>query len=268
LILPNGSLFNMSPMSSFLVKMDLNMDRKRYFLFYLITGDVFSPARFSAEDPAKVLATGSLWNRFGANTSYNLLMLAVWFLGLLGIILFGFGVAANRFTKMLGLGILAALFAGCFHDNHGIHVVGPIHYSEAAVPLVLIAAYGLKGLRARLKDRGVPFSAPAGMITAALLIHLGIFNAWHGVALNHQAQIQSFVYGYLDEILDKPGAPDSVVLAPQFARVWLFNPYFRAVGSYVCEWRRAKPDLSDRILVVHDKPEDPYLKIVPVAASR
>jgi hypothetical protein len=226
-----------------------------FFLYnYLITGNVFFPARFSAEGPAKVLATGSLWNRFGANTGYNLLMLAIWFLGPLGIILIGFGITANRLTKMLGLGVLAALFAGCFHDNHGIHIVGPIHYSEAAVPLAIIAAYGLKSLRGKLGDRGVSFLAPASMAAAVLLVNLGIFNAWHGVALNHQAQIQSFVYGYIDSSLDRPGTPDSVVLAPQFARVWLSNPYLRVVGSYVFEWRRAKPDLSDRILIVHDKP--------------
>jgi hypothetical protein len=262
-----------------------------FFLYnHLITGSVFFPARFSAEGPDKVLASGSLWNRFGANTGYNLLMLAVWFLGPLGIILVGLGVTANRFTKMLGFGVLAALLAGCFHDNHGIHVVGPIHYSEAAVPLAVIAAYGLKRLREKLRDLGVSFAVPAAAVVAVLVVNLGIFNAWHGVALNHQAQIQSFVYGYLDGTLDKPGAPDSVVLAPQFARVWLSNPYFRAVGSYVFEWRRAKPDLSDRILIVHDKPgveeklrarfpgrgfyrlqatqEVPFLKIEPIAGVR
>jgi hypothetical protein len=128
------------------------------------------------------------------------------------------------------------------------------------------------------------------MTAAVLLVNLGIFNAWHGVALNHQAQIQSFVYSYLDNSLDRPGSPRSVVLAPQFAKIWLSNPYFRAVGSYVFEWRRAKPDLSDRILIVHDRPgveeklkarfpdraffrlqtipEVPFLKIEPVAASR
>jgi hypothetical protein len=217
-------------------------------------------------------------------------MLAVWFLGPLGIILVGLGATTNRFTKMLGLGVLAALFAGCFHDNHGIHVVGPIHYSEAAVPLAVIAAYGLKRLRDKLKGLGVSFAVPAAAAVAVLVVNLGIFNAWHGVALNHQAQIQSFVYGYLDGTLDKPGAPDSVVLAPQFARVWLSNPYFRAVGSYVFEWRRAKPDLSDRILIVYDKPgveeklrarfpgrsfyrlqatqEVPFLKIEPIAGVR
>ena len=141
-----------------------------FFFFYnfLITGDALFPPRFSNEGPAQTFLKVSFWNRFGANTGYNLFMLAVWFLGPLGIILVVFGFLADKFTKLLGLGVGSMLLAGLFHDNQGLHSVGPIHYSECVVPLVIIAVYGLVGIKDWFKKRETSFSVPASIMTCAL----------------------------------------------------------------------------------------------------
>ena len=46
----------------------------------------------------------------------------------------------------------------------------------------------------------------------------------------------------------------ALILAPQFGSLWVANDYFRSIGSWVFEWRRAKPDLSDKTLILHDLP--------------
>ncbi len=226
-----------------------------FFLYnFLITGDALFPPRFSAEGPAQTLMRGSLWNRFGANTSYNVFMLAIWFLGPLGILLIGFGLLADKFTRLLSLGVGAMLAAGLFHDNQGLHVVGPIHYSECVVPLIIIAVYGLVGIKEKLRRRKISFLIPASILVCVLVLGLGIFNFWQCQALNRQALIQNYVYGFIENSLQEKKVDKALILAPQFGSLWVANDYFRSIGSWVFEWRRAKPDLSDKTLILHDLP--------------
>ena len=227
-----------------------------FFLYnFLITGDALFPPRFSAEGPAQTLMRGSLWNRFGANTSYNVFMLAIWFLGPLGILLIGFGLLADKFTRLLSLGVGAMLAAGLFHDNQGLHVVGPIHYSECVVPLTIIAVYGLVGIKEKLRRRKISFLIPASVLVCVLVLGLGFFNFWHCQALNRQALIQNYIYGFIENSLQEKKVDKALILAPQFGSLWVANDYFRSIGSWVFEWRRAKPDLSDKTLILHDLPK-------------
>jgi hypothetical protein len=188
-----------------------------------------------------------IWNRFGTNTGYNLLMLSVWFLGPLGIALVAAGVLVDRFTKLLGLGVLSVLLLGLLHDDHGIHAVGPIHYSECAVPLTFISVAGLKRLADWLRNHGLDTRAPTCCVLLATLVGLGTFNLWNSLALREQAQIQHGVYGFLEA----SGIGNAVVLGDQFAQTWSQIPEYQSVGSWVFEWRPPRPDFSDDILIFH-----------------
>src|SRR6185503_1706838 len=133
---------------------------------YSITGNPFLPPRL--DDPVAASldhGANALWYRFGANMGYNTFMLAIWFLGPLGIALVAAGVMTDRFTRLLGLGVVTDLCLGLFHTNMGLHTVGPIHYSECAVPLTIIATHGLANLlhkaRAHLFDPRAIASAVA-----------------------------------------------------------------------------------------------------------
>ena len=97
-------------------------------------------------------------------------MLAIWFLGPPGILLTVFGTLANRFTKLLAAGLALVLAAGCFHDNQGIHIVGPIHYSECIVPLIIIGVYGLANIKRWMDQKGISFGIPAAVLTGALVL--------------------------------------------------------------------------------------------------
>ncbi|MCX6565178.1 MAG: hypothetical protein NTW38_01925 [Candidatus Aminicenantes bacterium] len=218
----------------------------------LITGSFAGPPRFFMEGPGDTIAGESLWNRLGANTGYNLFMLSIWFLGPLGVAAVVFGVGKSRLNRLLGLGVGLNLLAGLLHDNHGIHIVGPIHYSECAVPLTIIALSGLMTMKDKLVRAGLSAPVFAAMIAGALVFGMGTFLAWQGGALNAQARIQSEIYGGIERTLESRGVPSAVVIAPRFADIWRANPEFKERGTWVFEWRRARPDLSDKYLIVQE----------------
>jgi len=228
-----------------------------FFALYnhLITGNFALPPRFFMEGPGDTIAGESLLNRFGANSGYNLFMLSIWFLGPLGAAAVVFGVGKSKLTRLLGIGVGLNLLAGLLHDNHGIHIVGPIHYSECAVPLTIIALAGLMTIKDKLARAGLSAPVFAAAVSGLLVFGMGTFIAWQSGALNHQAKIQSDIYGRIDGELKARGVPTAVVIAPRFADVWRNIPEFRDRGTWVFEWRRPRPDISDKYLIVQPIPD-------------
>jgi len=222
---------------------------------YAVTGNPFVPPRL--DDPAAAtqdLLTNALWYRFGANVGYNTFMLAIWFLGPLGIALVSAGVMTDRFTRLLGLGIVAGLGLALLHTNMGLHSVGPIHYSELAVPLTIIAVHGLANvLRAARAHHFDPLRI-ASVVAVALLLGLGIFNVKHAAALQEQAGIQAVIYDWVERSRPDTQGPKVVVLAPQFGSTWIHLPGLVQVGTWVFEWRRPHPDLHDDLVFLRDVP--------------
>ena len=220
----------------------------------LVTGNALMSARLSADGSIGALGSGSLWARFGQNAGFNLFLLIVWFLGPLGLLLAALGVLTDRFTRLLGLGVAAVLAAALIHNNQGLHIVGPIHYSECAVPLTVLAVHGLANVRGWLARRAISFRVPAAMLTSVLVLGLGTFVAWQCVALNGLVRPQKTIYARVEREAAPPAGGRSVLLAPRFRKVWENVPEFKETGGWVFQWRRARPDLSDRILIVHDVP--------------
>jgi hypothetical protein len=195
----------------------------------------------------------TLWVRFGANMAYNTFMLAIWFLGPLGIVLVAAGVMTDHFTRLLGLGVLTDLLLALFHTNMGLHSVGPIHYSECAVPLTVIAVHGLAKLLRGARNHQFDLRPIATAFALALVIGLGIFNVIHALALQEQARIQRDIYAWIDRSVHEPAGKKVVVLAPQFAAIWIHMPWMRQIGTQVFEWRRPRLDLSEDVLILHDR---------------
>lgn len=222
---------------------------------YSVTGNPLLPPRLDNPQTAVVdSVSDSLWYRFGANLGYNTFMLAIWFLGPLGVILVAAGLMTDHFTRLLGLCVAAELTLALFHTNTGLHAVGPIHYSDCAVPLTIIAVHGLdnvlRGARRHLLDP----SAVTSAVVVALTLGLGIFNLTQALALREQAGIQSAVYGWIESSVYDDHRPGAVVLAPQFGATWSHIPGMARVGTWVFEWRRPRLDLADEVLILHDRP--------------
>ncbi len=218
---------------------------------YAMTGNALLPARFAAEGHTDMTSL-SLWGRFGDNFSYNLLMLAVWFLGPLGLILVAAGALADRFTKLLGLCVVADLWLTLFHDNSGLHIVGPIHYSECAVPLTVIATYGLANLVNCAKHHGINATKVAAALVVSLALGLGTFTVVQALALRRQSEIQRTLYSAIERGVRDPDGRKAVVLAPWFFAVVNAQPDMREIGTWVHDWRRPRLNLEDDVLFLRD----------------
>jgi hypothetical protein len=233
---------------------------------WLVTGNPLLPARFAANPildlegwrgPLEVLQLGVFWNRFGANFSYNLFMLAVWFLGPLGTGLVIAGATRNSLTRVLGMSVFSALGLALLHDNHGLHSVGPIHYSEMVVPLAVISVYGLHTLVGWAQNAGLSKRMLASMACTCCVLGLGTFDLWHSLALRRQSRIQSEIYGFIDGADLGP----AIVLAPKFGDLWQnAGPDYKAIGTFVYEWRRPRPDWSDEVLILRDRVDPAFLQ--------
>ena len=164
------------------------------------------------------------------------------------IVLVTSGVLVDRFTRLLGLSVMSVLVLGLLHDDHGIHAVGPIHYSECAIPLTYISVAGLASLAGHLRRLGIGVRGFASAIVAVLVIELGTFNVWNGLALRAHAGIQQRVYGFVESA----NLGSAIVLADQFGLTWNQIPEFSHLGSWVFEWRPPRPDFSDEVLIFHD----------------
>jgi hypothetical protein len=195
-------------------------------------------------------ALGRWWDRFGANLSYNGMMLGIWFLGLPGVLLAAIGLTVSRRTIALGIGLLLALGLALLHDDHGLHIVGPIHYSECAVPLTILSVEGLRRARDWLAERRIEWRPGMAALVLVLPLTFGTFSFWHGRFLHEQSMIHIGAYQVLDEAKQRP----AVMLAPQYYEVWSRLPGLAKRGSWVFEWRRPRPDFLDEVLVVHDGP--------------
>jgi hypothetical protein len=217
---------------------------------YALTGS-FTPARHHPKANGAPTYEQSYWVRFGSNSGYNALRLAMWFAGPLGVLLFMAGVLTDRFTALLSLGVLAVLLLGLFHDNYGVHVVGPIHYSECVVPLTLVAVHGLARINRAWRSTRFTKDLPLVLSATWLSIGLGIFNALDAYALHDSSRMQQIVYDRIESKIPEYERP-AVLLVPMFAGIWLNISTFTGRGTWVFEWRRPHPDFSDDILILHD----------------
>jgi hypothetical protein len=226
-------------------------------IYHLASSGSPLPLRFSgANEIENMLAPAhqgfglsALWSRFGYNVSYNLLALAVCFLGPLGLLLVAAGAAVDRTTIALSVGVGLHLLVALLHDNRGLHCVGPIHYSEAAVPLALVATAGLRRLVRWLEGTGVPRATSASVLVAYLIVPLLLFTMWNAAPLRRQATLQEDIYAAVEsDVVRRP----AVLLTPQLGAVWRSDPSLRSGGSWVFSWRRARPDRIEPILILAD----------------
>jgi hypothetical protein len=101
----------------------------------------------------------------------------------------------------------------------------------------------------------------ASAVAVTLAVGLGIFNVTHALALREQASVQSAIYGWIDRSVHQLDGRKVVILAQQFGSTWFHIPGMPQIGTWVFEWRRPRLDLSDDVLILHDRPEiEPLLR--------
>lgn len=195
----------------------------------------------------------SLFHRLGGNLGFNVMMLTLFFLGPAMLLL---GLAAWRQDEAQGGdrdGALARLCAAAlslqlllalFHSDTGNHLVGPIHYSEAAVPLLVLAVLGWRHLPRRRLFRWLS-PASAATLTAAYLLGIVLWSGIQSATLLDQSLVQRL---HLDAVAD---LEDAVVVADRPYRLWFARPEVGAVASWVADLPHPDPYLRSDVLFAY-----------------
>ena len=192
----------------------------------------------------------AIWERLGENLGFNLMMLNLWFLGPLGAILallaLGFG---SRLAKVCGAGVACQLLMALLHDSTGIRIVGPIHYSEAAVPLLILAMIGL-GVAADCLRRlevldPATLKATSGALITAYLLSLVVWTGVHTGSLIDQAVIHQTPLNAV------AGLKQAIVIADRPSDLWFSRPEIQDVSSWLADLPHPDPALENDVLFAY-----------------
>ncbi len=231
------------------------------FYYQAITGDFWYPPRFARGMHNEDWSIYKLWERFGLNVINNIFLLNVWFLGFIGTISFVFGVKTDWFSKVCAYAILSVISLGLLHDDHGIHSVGPIHYSECVLLLVVICVNGLKRIWELLPDQANFRGTFVAIICLFLSIGLTSFTGKYWKSLEKQAIMHKGIFDFITEQhqdilkrLDLPKDVPAIVVAPKYLNLWVVKQENSDTGSFVYDWPMPSPEMSEQILFVrfHD----------------
>lgn len=214
-------------------------------LFYnhAVTGSAWvSPRVVSTMHLLDEAGAGTYWQRLGANSGFNAAMLVLYFLGPLALLA---AAAALRQGTALARTAAAAVFlqllVGLAHGDTGIHLVGPIHYSESAVPLLVLTVLGLPVLLRAAERLGLT-AARAAALGAAFAAGQLIFFAVHAGILEEQARIHGLLYDAVAAL------PPAVVIADPVWRLWEERPELAGGGTWVVDLPEPDPYFRDRVL--------------------
>jgi hypothetical protein len=214
---------------------------------WLWTGAPWEIARISSRAFGDFAAAESLWWRFGSNLSYNLLMLLVWGLGPLGGALLWLGAGRDAFARAVAAGLALCLALCLAHTSVGVTVVGPIHYSDAAVAWVFLAVEGLRRAARWLDERNIERSALVALV-AALLFGAGAATVHNATQLHRQATVHATLFGFIEQELAQRKVERAVIFAPMYVEVWRGVPPLANVGSFVYDWPLFEPEGENRLV--------------------
>ncbi len=219
-----------------------------------LTGDPLVQARFV---PDKILATQieplSSWDRIGVNAGHNLslvtvyaggpLMVASWIAGILSS---GRHSARGAYVAALILGLAMHAALALLHDDVGVHVVGPMHFTDTAPSLVVLAAAGWHFIDTRWTP-GPWHARVFGAVLCAGVLGYGSFAWVHGKSVREASELRDAPHAFLDA----QGVEDAIILA--FPPGYYFNFDAEISGAWVLQNPYPHPSWSKgRIFVAID----------------
>lgn len=175
---------------------------------------------------------------------YSLARLNFWLLGWpvsLALVPFARRTAASL---ALGAGALATLVSYAVFRIPSINVVGPVHYGELVVPLLVLTAGGLERLALGAdKVLGRPallrvLSAPVALTAVALVFFWPVY----APSLRQMANVARAPY----DLVEQAGLDSAVVFVQSLPALEVMP------GAWVYRHRNNSPDLSDPVLFVND----------------
>jgi hypothetical protein len=200
----------------------------------------------------------AIWLRLGNNVGFNAVMLSIWFVGpalLLLLVLVAARDAAapggadpgserhRRLARLAACSVAAGLALALGHSDTGIRVVGPIHHSEAAVPLLVLASLGLDAAAKRWP--AWPRSVDVRAQIVGYLASLVAFTAINTGTLVDQAIVQR------SPLLAVAHLRQAVVVSDRPYQLWFKNPAIREISSWVSDLPHPDPLLQDEVLFAY-----------------
>jgi hypothetical protein len=215
------------------------------------TGSPWVMPRFLSNAWApQAVAAESWWSRVGENLGFNLMMVLIYFVGPVLVPLVAAALSTGKpLAKVAFAAVLLQFGLALLHSNTGVHVVGPIHYSEAAVPLLVLVALGARPLADALGRIGLG-GARALAFGVAILGALLVFGWVHSSTLLDQAGINRAPIAATADL------PRSIVLAEHYPRLWRRRAGFWQTGSSVIEYPFPDPYLRERVLFADPRKAD------------
>lgn len=231
---------------------------------YALTGSPFLTPREVPWAADADLVRLSVSQRAGQNLGHNLLMLGVWFFGALGLPLAwcGFtwrGLPHRALRTVLGLGIAMQLCIALGHENVGIHVVGPIHYSETVVSLTLLSTLGVLALAdwcKRISAHPAPLLASGFGYLVSVLVFGGIYTG----SLQGLGRISDM----LPAAVRAAGIHNAIVMAQM--PCWFERTVPGSHGSW--QLAHAPPDPKVTVDVFYVNPDAPMVQLMRAFPGR
>ncbi|MDB4959682.1 MAG: hypothetical protein JWO36_7251 [Myxococcales bacterium] len=185
------------------------------------------------------------WDRLGFNLGFDVIMLAVFFLGVPMIAAVIGGLDRRRpILVVLAAGVLANVLLCLAHDNTGIHSVGPIHFSEMTVPLTVVATAGILRGFAWLSARNLSSTTAGILLAGYLVLSCGMFSLSNLASLRAQATTQAIP----DKMLEALDVHHAIVIAQPYIVLLQIDKTFAPAGSWVLEYPHPDPFLTDDVI--------------------
>jgi hypothetical protein len=148
----------------------------------------------------------------------------------------------------LAAGAAAPVVAYAVARVPSINVVGPVHYGELVVPLLVLSASGLEQLVARTGRATAPLARRAVLYAPVALSTVAVLFFWpvYAPTLRLMADIARAPYDLVEEM-----QLDNAIVFVQSLPAQEVVP-----GAWVYRHRNNSPDLSDRVLFVNDRGPD------------
>jgi hypothetical protein len=175
---------------------------------------------------------------------FTLARMNFWLFGWPASLLFILFCRRNAGGRRLLTGVVYVLLLYAAISAATIHPVGPVHYAELAVPMVILSASGLERLVELARSAMLPAGAARVAITAplaAILCALVTFYPVYGGSLRASADLTRAPY----ELLAERGIDRALVFVHSLPALYV-SPY-----SWAYYRRNNSPDLTDPILFVN-----------------
>jgi hypothetical protein len=177
-----------------------------------VVGSPWTPPRFSGGAAMDAESAMEVNERLGSHVAFNAMLLGVFFMGGLGLLgaLLGLRFAPTPVRVLAaGTGLSFLLMLG--HDNIGIHTVGPIHYSESVVALVLLGAGAVDGAAKFFTALGRREEPVYAMAWGYLVVTVGLLcTVPYAMQLKRYGEAMDFPYAFLHQ----KNVHQAIVLAP------------------------------------------------------